>query len=87
MIFRRQKKPIRVELGAVYRRACSHNVVEVAEVVRFSDDDFGIPHVHYRVHFGHQYRDGDGETRTLSLETFADRYREGEADVRVSEAG
>lgn len=87
MIFRRQKKPIRVEPGGVYRKAGPYNVTEVAEVVRLSDDEFGIPHVHYRVHFDHGYRDGSGEARTLALETFADRYGEDQKDVRGSDAG
>ncbi len=75
-MFFRQPKPVAdITPGAVYRRNRPHNIVEVAEVMRVSDDRAGIPHVHFRVSYGHKYQFRNREVRTLALASFTDRYQ------------
>ena len=63
-----------VQQGAIFRRQCSHNVVEQAEVLWIGPDPAGIPHVRYQVSYvGSDFAE-EQSTRTLALASFAAMY-------------
>lgn len=66
----------KVTAGAVYERLASGSLHERAEVLDVTADEFGIPHVRFclEVRRGPELHTRD--SRTLSLDSFADRFHE-----------
>ncbi|MFT6558536.1 hypothetical protein [Sneathiella sp.] len=75
MLFKKIDLREKIVQGDIYYRAMQINAQEEAKVLYVSDDDFGIPHVHFeRTLLGSGYKDPQG-VRVLALDTFAKDFR------------
>ncbi len=71
MLFRKVDLKDKISQGAVFHRSMMINAQEEARVLYISEDDHGIPHVHYeRTLIGSSFKEHQG-VRVLSMATFA----------------
>ncbi len=77
MIQNFQKTFVNVEEGAVFRRTMGGSMTEIAEVIELGRDRMGIAHVRFTaLLLRGNYAASAPEQRTLSLESFATKFRE-----------
>jgi hypothetical protein len=74
MFFRRQKAPVDITEGSVFRRTTRGKSVETARVIAVSKDSVGITHVRFSVHY--ERVDTADELRTLALSSFSELFSE-----------
>jgi hypothetical protein len=71
-MFGRRETSTRVQEGSIYKYVHDgSNCTELAEVVAIRDDQFGIPHVNFRMSYLIAERAEEQGPRTLSLSAFA----------------
>src|SRR3546814_20188023 len=73
------KQPVKadsIKVGGVYKLAHEGNIVEIAKVVAVGRDALGIRHVTYDVSVERARLAKYAQSRTLGLQSFADRFRD-----------
>lgn len=71
-----RRLPPQVDAGGVYSCSGPNGTIERATVLSISQDHRGIPHVTYRVVVGRDDVAWLSSQRTLTLASFAQRYRD-----------
>ena len=75
-MFGRYENKTRITEGAVFKYVHDgSNCTELAEVMSVRDDQFGIPHVHFRMSYLIAERAEEQGMRTLSVSAFSQHFR------------
>jgi hypothetical protein len=74
-MFHRRHDESQVQAGSLFKYVHDgSNCAELAEVISVRDDQFGIPHVRFKLSYMIAERAEDQGTRTLAVTAFARRF-------------
>ena len=75
VVFKRPKEHVVVTKDSLYQCAHRNNMIELAKVVKISDDSLGICHVRFQKSYVWSDHVETQGTRLLAMDCFAERYQ------------